>query len=164
MDISVRQASIADLNDISALAKDLEPELKGLMSTEQIDYLQDLNYSQGSLLNSLEEGQVFFIAQREGQSAGFASYIKEGDDLYHLTKIYVDEPFRHQGAGTRLFESVVNHIKSVNKGPCVLELNINNHNLAYSFYVKLGFKKVRDLGTDMGRGFYFTQDVLAIDL
>ena len=164
--ISLRRALISDLDSIAKVAtSSLESTYKGVMTTEQIDYLNDLSYSQGSLKDQFNKGQIFFIASIDDQDVGFAAVVQEGPDLYHLSKIYVLAQFQHQGVGRALLERVVEAVKKDHpQGACTLELAVNSFNSAASFYKKMGMVKVREQLTDMGGGFVLAQDVMELKL
>ena len=85
--IEIRRATPSDIDAISALASSLETDLKGMLSTEQIDYLHDLSYVQGNIKNQFDEGQLFFVAAANGKDVGFATLFAEG-----LTRRVEEEP------------------------------------------------------------------------
>ena len=158
---TIRRAQLCDLSAIKELSAITVPQaFEGILTTEQIDYLEDLAYSQDNLSHSLSEGQIFFIASADGEDCGFACLQQEGPDLFHMPKIYVLSRMQRQGIGSALVEKIISHIKEVHPGPCALEVNVNCYNSAYNFYVKRGFRQVRERTIPFENGFELTQQVL----
>ena len=158
---TIRQAQLCDLSAIKELAAITVPQaFAGVLTTEQIDYLEDLSYSQSAVDISLAAGQIFFIATADGEDCGYACVQPEGPDLFHMPKIYVLSRKQHQGIGSALLEKIVAHIKAIHPAPCVLEVNVNRHNHAIDFYLKRGFDKVRERTITFENGFTLIQDVL----
>ncbi len=163
--ITIRRALISDLDVIGRIAlASLEDTYKGVLNTEQIDYLYDLSYSQGSLKNQFDEGQKFFMAALDGEDVGFASLLQEGPELFRMSKIYVDENYQRRGVGRTLLLHMLDEIKKIHPEPCTVELALNRFNESLPFYTKMGFSRVREQITDMGGGFSLTQEVLALTL
>lgn len=162
--IEIRRATLSDIDAISALASSLEIDLKGVLSTEQIDYLHDLSYVQGNIKNQFDEGQLFFVAAANGKDVGFATLFAEGPDLFHLCKIFVHRDMQRQGVGSALITYIQRWIKEQHPEPCTMELAVNRFNTALPFYEKMGMRKVREQLSDMGNGFILSQDVMALNL
>lgn len=158
---TIRRAQLCDLSEIKELAAITVPQaFEGILTTEQIDYLEDLYYSQEALSAAFDTEQIFFITHEGDTPVAYASVIQEGPDLFHMPKIYVLREKQRQGIGTALVETITAYVKEVHPGPCTLELFVSNFNTARGFYDKRGFKKVRERNVEFENGFNFIQDVL----
>lgn len=158
---TIRRAQLCDLTEIKELAAITVPQaFEGILTTEQIDYLEDLYYSQQALSAAFNTEQIFFIAHEGDTPVGYASVLQEGPDLFHMPKIYVLREKQHQGIGTALIDNITAHVKKVHPGPCTLELFVSNFNTSRGFYDKQGFAKVRERRVEFENGFNFIQDVL----
>ena len=161
----IRRARMCDLSCIKELAAPTVPQAyEGLLTTEQIDYLEDLSYSQNSMAASLDSGTVYFIAAENGEDCGFASVCQEGPDLFHMPKIYVLKAHQRHGIGTALVSEIEKHIKQVHPEPCTLEIYVNSRNAAADFYHQRGFAKVRERNIAFDNGFVLIQEVLQKNL
>ncbi len=158
---TIRRAQLCDLSCIKELAAITVPQAyDSILTTEQIDYLEDLSYSQSSLTESLAQGQVFFIASDDGEDCGYACLQPEGPDLFHMPKIYVLSRCQRRGIGSALVDKIVSHIKEIHPEPCILEVNVSRFNRAIDFYLKRGFVKEREHIITLDNGFTLIQDVL----
>ena len=126
----------------------------------------DWMYSESSLLLQMtQKGHIFFIEDGKG----YVSFWRKGrtDEMkfiYHLEKLYVLPQFQGQGYGRKLFETVVEDIKSFTGSPVRIELNVNRKNRAVSFYEHLGMHKDREGDFPIGKGFYMNDYIMAIEL
>ena len=111
-----------------------------------------------------EEGHHYYLIYKDGQAAGYVSIQQEGDDLFHLQKIYVLPAFWKDGLGRRLFEVAVNAIRDLHPTPCRMELNVNRHNPARGFYEHMGMQKVHEGDFPIGNGFYMTDYIMGMDI
>jgi phage shock protein PspC (stress-responsive transcriptional regulator)/GNAT superfamily N-acetyltransferase len=138
--ITTRKATTADISLINELATEAFPyTYREILTPEQIDYMMDWMYSPESLRRQMEEeGHHYYLIYKDGQAAGYVSIQQEGDDLFHLQKIYVLPAFWKDGLGRRLFEVAVNAIRDLHPTPCRMELNVNRHNPARGFYEHMG--------------------------
>ena len=89
-----------------------------------------------------EEGHIYYIAFKGDIPAGYVSIQPEGEDLFHLQKIYVLPSFQGKHLGKLLFEQAVKAIKEIHPTPCEMHLNVNRNNKALRFYEYMGMKKV----------------------
>lgn len=89
--ITTRKATTADISLINELATEAFPyTYREILTPEQIDYMMDWMYSPESLRRQMEEeGHHYYLIYKDGQAAGYVSIQQEGDDLFHLQKIYV---------------------------------------------------------------------------
>ena len=100
-----------------------------------------------------EEGHVYFLAYEECEAAGYVSVQQQGEDLFHLQKIYV-LPFRE----------AIKYIKKVHPGPCLMELNVNRNNKALQFYEHMGMRKLREGDFPIGNGYYMNDYIMGLEI
>ena len=88
---TIRKATSADCELIHKLAWQIFPETyKEILSKEQTEYMMEWMYSLENIRKQMEEeGHVYLIAYEECEAAGYVSVQPEGDNLFHLQKIYV---------------------------------------------------------------------------
>ena len=164
--ITTRKATTADISLINELATEAFPyTYREILTPEQIDYMMDWMYSPESLRRQMEEeGHHYYLIYKDGQAAGYVSIQQEGDDLFHLQKIYVLPAFWKDGLGRRLFEVAVNAIRDLHPTPCRMELNVNRHNPARGFYEHMGMQKVHEGDFPIGNGFYMNDYIMGMDI
>ena len=131
-----------------------------LQPKDKVDYLFDLMYNTSSLTSQMNKGQQFILAKDETGYLGYASYEinykDQGKTKIH--KIYIMPTAQGKGVGKEL----VNHIGGIarqNKNTIVL-LDVYRHNPAVRFYEKIGFKKVGEQITEVGKGFVMDDFVM----
>lgn len=163
----IRKATTQDIPAIRAMAQVVfRQTYRDILSSEQMDYMMDWMYSEASLLRQMtDEGQTFLVED----GCGYVSFHPDGmtDDgirLYHLEKLYVMPDCQNTGLGRRLFNQVVEHVKAQSSSPARIELNVNRHNGAVTFYEHLGMFKSRSGDFPIGHGYYMNDYIMAIDL
>ena len=65
-----------------------------------------------------------------GVPCGYVSVERQGEDLFHLQKIYVLPRCQGMGIGARLFRQAVAHVRAEHPGRSLMELNVNRRNPA----------------------------------
>jgi ribosomal protein S18 acetylase RimI-like enzyme len=161
--LHIQPATEQDIPTIIGLAEATwEPTYRFIISKEQIDYMYRVIYTPASLRRQMrDQHHTFLLAYVEGQPSGFASYSEKPEGVYHLNKIYVLPSHQGQGLGQNLVEAVVGAVREA--GGKALELNVNRHNPALSFYERQGFMQHRE--EDVAIGPYWMNDfVLRKDL
>ena len=148
--LHIQPATEQDIPAIIALAEATwEPTYRFIISKEQIDYMYRVIYTPASLRRQMrEQHHTFLLAYVEGQPSGFASYSEKPDGIYHLNKIYVLPSHQGQGLGQHLVQAVVGAVRQA--GGRALELNVNRHNPALSFYERQGFSQHREEDVPIG--------------
>ena len=160
--IEIRKATGEDILVLRKLANKIIPDaFKSTLNTSQIDYMLDKFYSQKALTDAFDKGQIFFIANCDGEDTGLISFIEQGPNLYLMQKIYVEIKNQNKGIGSALLEKVKNYILKKDNSDFTLELIINRHNPGLSFYKNRGFIKVRDQGLDMEE-FYINEEIYSL--
>ena len=162
--IQIRKASGEDILILRELANKIVPDtFKSTLNTSQIDYLLDKFYSQKALTDAFDKGQIYFIANFDGEDTGLISFIEQGPNLYLMQKIYVEIKNQNKGIGTALLEHIKEYILGKDKSDFTLELIINRHNPGLDFYKKRGFIKIRDQGLDM-EDFYINEEIYSLEV
>ena len=89
--LTIRKATTADCELIHKLAWQIFPETyKDILSPEQNDYMMEWMYSIENIRKQMEEeGHVYFIGYKDKEVCGYVSVQQQGEDLFHLQKIYV---------------------------------------------------------------------------
>ena len=88
---TIKKATTNDIQLINEMAQIVFPATyREILSKEQLDYMMDWMYSPKNLRKQMEEeGHVYFLAYEECEAAGYVSVQQQGEDLFHLQKIYV---------------------------------------------------------------------------
>jgi GNAT superfamily N-acetyltransferase len=159
--LSLRFADIHDINTIGFLAQQIWPSTyKNILSAEQIKYMMDLFYSPAALKKQIKEDKHTFILIEDGEGTlGFASFSKiNAAGVYKLHKIYVLPTLQGKGIGKAMIDFIVTNIKPL--GATALQLNVNRHNKARSFYERLGFTVIQEEDIDIGNNYFMNDYVM----
>ena len=154
--LHIQPATEQDIPTIIALAEATwEPTYRFIISKEQLEYMYRVIYTPASVRRQMrEQHHAFLLAYVEGQPSGFASYSEKPEGVYHLNKIYVLPSHQSKGLGQRLIQAVETAVRQA--GGRTLELNVNRHNPAISFYERQGFAQHRE--EDIAIGPYWMND------
>ena len=163
---TIRKATLADCGLIHELARQVFPlTYRDIVAPEQIEYMMDWMYSLPNLHKQMEEeGHVYLLAYAGAEAVGYVSVQRQGEDLFHLHKIYVLPAYQGRHCGSFLFREAVRYIKSVHPAPCLMELNVNRHNKALRFYEHMGMKKLREGDFPIGNGFYMNDYIMGLEI
>ncbi len=181
--VEIRKAQAEDLPAIHDMAEVVfRQTYKDIISPEQMEYMMEMMYSMPNLEKQLEEGHHYYLAWSDEHipenaeadmnlmPCGYVSVQYEGPDtsdveIFHLHKIYVMPDMQGHGIGQKLFEAAVSHVKaSVPCRPARIELNVNKHNKAVSFYKHLGLRILLEEDFPIGNGFYKTDYIMGLDI
>lgn len=135
-----------------------------ILHANQIRYMLDTMYAPHVLTKDMRRGtQLFLLASDESQPRAFAAYGKRYEEVgvYKIYKIYVDPDTQGKGFGAALVREIVKRLAL--QGVPVLELNVNRHNPARTFYEKLGFRVEREEDTPIGP-YWMNDYVMRLDL
>lgn len=163
---SIRKATVADCNLINQLAEEVFPATyKTILSPEQTEYMMEWMYAPENIRKQMEEeGHVYFIAYQGCEPCGYVSVQQEGEDLFHLQKIYVLPHFQGTHCGSFLFREAIKYIKEIHPSPCLMELNVNRNNKALKFYEHMGMRKLREGDFPIGNGYYMNDYIMGLDI
>ena len=158
----IKDASIKDLGIIHDLAHKIWPTAYGtILSPEQLQYMLEKIYAVPALQNQISQlGHHFIIILEANIAIGFASFSprEEGSKIFKLHKIYVLPKKQGRGRGKFLLDYVINIITQA--GATSLELNVNRHNSAKSFYERQGFSIKAEVDIPIGEGFFMNDYIM----
>ncbi len=159
----VRIATTRDINAIQNIAYVTWPvAYKRIITTEQMEYMLEMMYSQEALENQFYEGSQFLIAEVENEVVGFASFGFVKDATYKLHKLYINPDVQKSGAGKALLQESIS--KVIKLGGKKLQLQVNRKNKAVGFYEKMGFEIIKEQDFHIGEGFYMNDFVMELNL
>jgi len=155
---SIRQATLADLETIRQIAEDTWwATYTAILEKEQISFMLDKLYSVENISSQLENNtQTYLLLTENDKPVAFASYSARDEDpeIYKLHKLYCLPETQGKGYGKILINEVAN--KTMEAGKHTLDLNVNRHNKAKSFYEKMGFQIAYE--EDIAIGPYWMND------
>ena len=99
---TIRKATTNDCALIRKLAQQVFPvTYRDILTSEQINYMMEWMYSEKNIRKQMEEeGHVYLLAYEECEAAGYVSVRPDGEDLFHLEKIYVLPYFQGAHCGS----------------------------------------------------------------
>lgn len=138
---TIRQATINDLETIRQIANDTWwATYSPILEKEQISFMLNEIYSVEKISSQLKNNtQTYLLLIEDGTSVAFAGYSPRDEDpeIYKLHKLYCLPETQGKGYGKILINEVAQ--KTLDAGKHTLDLNVNRHNKAKSFYEKMGF-------------------------
>lgn len=161
----LQKATFSQISIIEQLARAIWPiAYAEILSSEQLDYMLKMFYSEEALQKQMEQGQVFYLAfDNTGNAVGFVAYeINCQPQKTKIHKIYVLPETQGSGVGKLLFEKV-KEIALQNEQNAIF-LNVNKYNTARHFYTKLGFKIVKEEVIEIGRGYIMDDYVMEVEI
>lgn len=153
------------LKIIINLTKKIWPVAYGeILTMAQLDYMIDKFYNETALLELIDKGHVFYLAQDNNNNyVGFVSHeLNSEPNKTKIHKIYVLPETQGTGLGRQFFELVKE--KAIENNQKAIFLNVNKQNNAIYFYTKLGFTKVKDEVIDIGEGYVMDDYVMEIKI
>ncbi|MEQ1677854.1 MAG: GNAT family N-acetyltransferase [Chitinophagaceae bacterium] len=160
---TIQKATPEDISLVRELTYKVWPQTyTGLLSQEQIDYMLEMMYSPGSLLQQMNSGTQFIIIYEGDEPVGFASYQEIKPAVFKLHKLYVLPSQQGKGTGRFIIDHICNEIKG--KGATALQLQVNRNNKAKLFYEKLHFNLLEEIKLDIGNGFIMDDYVMQKEL
>ena len=95
----------------------------------------------------------------------------DSEGLYKLHKLYVLPGNQGKGLGKALLDFIIEEIKTGNADPdspgnktLSLRLGVNRFNPALNFYERLGFAKIKEEKTDIGKGFVMDDYIMEMKI
>jgi len=114
-----------------------------VLPQEQIDFMLQKSYSESGIREAMARGKQFFLLASEDVPAGFISLFPKTPDILRIEKLYLLPVAQGKGFGKKLIDFAVAQAKESSRS--VVELNVNRRNKAYHFYLKQGFRVVREV-------------------
>lgn len=166
---SVRKAenNKRDIETINRLAWLAFPATyRKLLAPEQIVFMMNWMYSPANISEQMRNSHTYFICYWDSKECGYFSVEKQGENLFHLQKIYLLPEYQGKGIGKLMFEKAVEYARqSKASSPAKIELNVNRYNSkALGFYSKMGMKKISEGDFDIGNGFLMTDYIMSLDI
>jgi len=115
----------------------------GVLPREQIDFMLQKSYSESGIRNAVRRGERFFLLRSEGFAVGFVSLFAKTPDILRVEKLYLLPEAQGKGFGRRLIDFAAAQAREGNRS--VVELNVNRGNKACHFYLRQGFRVVREV-------------------
>ncbi len=142
----------SDYNTIARLAEIVWKEhYTPIIGNQQVDYMLDKFQSANAIKNQVSEGAAYYILKSQEQDLGYLSVSRKKDSLF-LSKLYVLSSSRGKGIGKIAMQFIESETKRL--GYSKISLTVNKYNKAsIKAYEKMGFKRIKDLVIDIGRGF-----------
>jgi ribosomal protein S18 acetylase RimI-like enzyme len=156
--VTIAKIGVSDLSRVRALARRIWPEcFAGILPTEIISPMVEAIYDLDVLRADVEEhAHIYWIAQVDGEDAGYASAYREGDRLW-IKKLYLLDSCRGLGLGKRLIAIAQQELSGANS----LALYVNDGNAsAIAFYKSQGFEVDELVSVNMG-GFQLRDYVMS---
>jgi GNAT superfamily N-acetyltransferase len=154
----IRQATVEDTETISRIAAETWwHAYLPILEKEQISFMLADIYSLEKITAQLNNNtQTYLLLIEDGQPVAFAAYSPRNEDpgIYKLHKLYCLPKIQGKGYGKIMISEVISRM--VAAGKHILELNVNRHNKAKSFYEKMGFKVAYE--EDIPIGEYWMND------
>ena len=146
--ISIEKIGAGDLSRVRALARRIWPEcFAGILPAGIIGPMVEAIYDLDVLRADMDaRSHIYWIAQVDGEDAGYASAYREADRLW-IKKLYLLESSRGLGLGKRLIATAQQELS----GAKSLGLYVNDGNAsAIAFYKSQGFAIDRLEAVNMG--------------
>ncbi len=138
---TIREATGDDVATITQLAEQTWWSAYSPILTEnQIRYMLKEIYAPEKIRKQLDTStQTYLLLLEDGQPVAFAAYAPREEDpnIYKLHKIYCLPQTQGKGYGKALIKEVA--ARTIAAGRYTLDLNVNRHNPAKTFYEKMGF-------------------------
>lgn len=138
---SIRQATIDDVETIRQLAENTWwATYSPILEKEQISFMLGEIYSFDKIHSQVKnDTQSYILLEEDGRPVAFAGYSPRDEDpeIYKLHKLYCLPETQGKGYGKILINEVAQ--RTLDAGKHTLDLNVNRHNKAKSFYEKMGF-------------------------
>jgi GNAT superfamily N-acetyltransferase len=164
--INIRKANTEDVATIQQISETTWwPTYEPIVGAEQVRYMLDRFYSTEVLNRQIaNDEQTFIILTEDEKPVGFAAYSPrtENTDIYKLHKLYCLPQTQGKGYGKMMVQYVEQSVTDAGKH--ILELNVNRHNNARDFYLRMGFAQAYDEDIEIGNGFFMNDHVLRKEL
>ncbi|WP_184551042.1 GNAT family N-acetyltransferase [Mucilaginibacter sp. FT3.2] len=156
---TIRTATVNDVDTIFSIADTTWwATYSVILSEEQLRFMLNEIYSADKLAKQIANNvQTYLLLEEEdGTPVAFAAYSPREEDanIYKLHKLYCLPQTQGKGYGKILINTVAQ--KTREAGKHLLELNVNRHNKALSFYQKMGFAVAYE--EDIAIGPYWMND------
>jgi len=148
-----------DIITLASLAQEIwERHYTPIIGAEQVKYMVDNFQSTTAIDADIAAGYVYTIAYWDGTPCGYSAVRFDPDALF-LSKLYVLESFRGKGIARVMLRAAEDAAKA--QGVMRIRLTCNKRNTgSLAAYTRMGFDRVADIVTDIGRGFVMDDYVM----
>jgi ribosomal protein S18 acetylase RimI-like enzyme len=129
-----------------------------IVGQAQVDYMLEKFYSYDALEKQYNEGQHFYLIQKDAGNIGFISLSEKEKGNFFLHKFYINKGDQGKGLGKQVFEMIKELTGVRDKLSITLTVNRQNYK-AINFYFKNGFRIRETADFDIGNG-YFMNDFI----
>ena len=160
--IRVNENDSAAIEELAAAAAEIWTEhYTPIIGAEQTAYMIEKFQSAAAVKEQLAHGYRYDLAKENGETAGFMGYYPT-DGYMYLSKLYL---YKHK-RGRGLSHEMVDHVAAAARaeGLSSIELNVNRHNRAVSFYEHMGMHKARSGDFDIGHGYYMNDYIMRMEI
>lgn len=141
---SIRKADPGDARIIHELIHQIYyPTYHEILSRQQIDFMLTKSYTENALKEAMSAGQDFFILWEDDLPLGFVAVQNKNDFILRIEKLYILPGQQGKGLGVKLIDFAA--AEAIERQRPMLELNVNRANKAYFFYLRQGFRVVKEV-------------------
>lgn len=166
LEIAIREATLSDADEIGRLARRIWLVCyRNIISTEQIDYMLDQRFGSERLVEAMENVAItYWAVELQDELVGYGSLEqRRGEGRAKIQQVYLLPSAQGMGMGRRLLGGMLSHVRE--QGGVEAWLTVNRKNrAAIEFYRRQGFMIVKELVTDIGRGFVMDDFVMTYTL
>lgn len=155
----VAAGDVAAVEALAVLAERIWNEhYRPILPAGQIRYMVDTFQSAAALRRQIEDGYTYYFLTDDGARAGYAAVRPDGDRLF-LSKLYVEKAYRRRGIAKAAVAVFCDQCRAV--GRRAVYLTVNRQNTAsIAVYERLGFVRVDEQVTDIGKGYVMDDYVM----
>ena len=148
----MQMISVEELPLLQQMAKEVWSEhYKNILSKGQIEYMVDKFQSSPAVLEQLKNGYQYYWLCYGQKKAGYLA-IEPKDGKLFLSKIYLKKEYRGKKIASYAVAQLKKHCREKNESSIWLTVNKENVN-SIAAYEAMGFKRTRELTTDIGNGY-----------
>jgi ribosomal protein S18 acetylase RimI-like enzyme len=146
----IRHAEINDAHIIQSIAYETWPATYGnIISAEQIEFMLDKYYHLDKITACiLDDSHIIYVYELNSEVIGYI-HAYSMEDHYHISKLYILPTGQGKGIGNQLLDKLYITLKL--KNIQIVTLNVNRHNPAYHFYLKMGFQVIEEVDIPLDR-------------
>ncbi|GAA4521207.1 GNAT family N-acetyltransferase [Sphingobacterium thermophilum] len=142
--LEIRIAALEEASIIHELAHKIYfPTYTGILSEDQMEFMLEKSYTVTAIQQSIQHGQLFYIAYEENVPVGFIALTNKNENILRIEKLYLLPSSQGKGFGGLMISFAEE--EAAQRGRDTLELNVNRGNKAYYFYLKQGFEVVEEV-------------------
>jgi len=161
----IRKAGVDEIETIRRLSREIWMEVyPSIISLEQITYMLELIYSEGSLKRQIQEqGHAFILVTEKDYPIGYASYSMKDpahNGAFRLHKFYLQPSYHGKGLGKWMMNEILKDV--ISREGSSLELNVNKYNPTLGFYKKVGFSIISEEVIDIGNGYVMDDYIMEL--